>query len=220
MGIGLTRLKDQYQALAEQLGLKYKPGIDAILSSEAMKRQIVYSSGNAMSLQQLQSVQKATEIFQNPLIKKLLEKLFPGFVTGNYRDHEVFIYPRSEGKRSAYSMHFVLAFKTPLKLGLSIYTESFFSRVAKSLFKAQDIQTGNAELDKLVMIKGKDQAEVQVLLSDHFRQKQLTGFFRKFPSSVLDDFGIQHTESSAIVSASRATEMLDALLSVGEGLNR
>lgn len=220
MGVSLSRLKDQYKELGEQLGLKYKPGVDAILSSEVMKRQIVYSSGNSMSLQQLQSVQKVTEIFQNPLIKKLLEKLFPGFVTGKYRDHEVFIYPKSEGEHSSYHMHFVLAFKTPFTLGMSIYTESFFSRVAKSLFKAQDIQSGNAELDKLVMIKGKDVPQVQALLSDHFRQKQLTGFFRKFPSSVMDDFGIQYTESSAIVPALRATEVLDALLSVAEGFSR
>jgi len=69
-------------------------------------------------------------------------------------------------------------FKTPLDLGLRIYSEKWTDKFSKlvGLFSRQDIQVGHEEIDSKFIIQGKEPAKVKALFSSPDVQKALLDF--------------------------------------------
>lgn len=74
-------------------------------------------------------------------------------------------------------------FKEALGLGLRIYSEKWTNKISKlmGLFKEQDIQIGNEDLDSVLVIQGKDKQKIQTLLSSKELQKELLNFISSKP---------------------------------------
>lgn len=74
-------------------------------------------------------------------------------------------------------------FKQPLGIGLRIYSEKWTERISKliGLFKGQDIQVGNKDLDPVFIIQGKNKHKIKTLLSSKELQKELLDFISNKP---------------------------------------
>lgn len=74
-------------------------------------------------------------------------------------------------------------FEKPLAVGLRIYSEKWTERLSNlfGLFKEQDIQIGDEELDQTFIIQGKDKQKIKILLSSKELKKELLNFVSNRP---------------------------------------
>lgn len=96
-------------------------------------------------------------------------------VTGLYRGHGLTLdtFTRSSGRHSETYTRIMLSASNPSNLALTIYEEGVMSKVGKAL-GMQDIQVGDADLDRRFIIKGRpEDAVVNLLASGSLRQRLL-----------------------------------------------
>lgn len=87
-------------------------------------------------------------------------------VTGDYRGHTLTLdtFTRSSGKNSTTYTRIVLSVNNTASLRLALYEENILSPLGKAL-GVQDIQVGDAELDRRFMIKGQPEDVIVSLLT-------------------------------------------------------
>lgn len=135
-------------------------------------------------------------------------------ISGNYRGHPVRVYTYTQGSgknRHTYTCTAVM-FNQPLRLGLRVYKEGFFSKIGKAV-GTQDIQTGDAAFDDRVMIKGDDEDGVLQVLTPEVR-RAVGGMVEQEPGIQLDDSGMKQTNSGFVSDTARLTSLLDGMTDV------
>lgn len=101
------------------------------------------------------------------------------------------------------TIHLVMMLRSPLDLKLHIYPEWFGSRVGKFLFRMQDIQLGDPNLDPLVMVKAEDVAGATRLLTGQKVQAELKALYtakEHHPVTVINDISARVSLSSKLTA--------------------
>ncbi len=206
-----TRL--QWGLLADELGFEFKPGVRGMLESKLADR---------IARQQGQDPDQIASVMDNSLVMGMLDAVFLGVAIGTVRDYDIYVYRNtrksSSNNSSTQSVHVQLFFPESAELGLSIYRERFWSKVGKFL-GAQDIQSGNAELDPLVMIKAKVEGQAQRMMEEPALQKALLGLFRFSDGFEVDDNGIEHrTYGASILPAAEVLDLAERMVDAAEDI--
>jgi len=207
--------REQWAALAQELGFEHKPGLKGFLASETGKRELEERAKRG----EIPSAD--ISILDNPLIASLLEAVFNGALVGKHRSYDVTVFGASEGRETSpganRSFAVTLSFKEGYDLGLNVYNESFLSRVGK-LFGQQDIQLGDKELDDTVMIKGRDVLAVKQLLDSQRVRQQLLKMYAESKCFVIRDYGIRHEESASNLSSARIRQLVEMMADLADAL--
>ncbi len=200
---------ENWIALSDQLQFQFKKGISAFFESETAKKLI--TEGDFINDQNLQ---KGLDLLNNPLMKSLLEKIFLGCAIGEYRNYEFYIYRSAQGhssNRTSYDVNISLFFKKSFDLGLRIYQENIWGKIGK-FFGAQDIQLGNKALDANIMIKGKNEMQVQLLLAKEVIQQKLLSLFSYSSKFQVQDFGIKYKQPGKIIEFGKLHPIMDLMV--------
>jgi hypothetical protein len=211
---GIMDTRQTWEELAAALGYEFRPGVRALLDSP-LTRIVSEAQG-------INDVEKAPAILGNPLLMSMLDKVFLGMASGTHRAHQVFLYrqARSSGEsgRTRYESHLHLLFVPPLELGLRVYREGFWSKVGKTIFRTQDIQTGHRDLDDRVMIKGSQVKGVGDLLSSQATQNTLLALFDHSSDFRVDDHGIRYVEPRECFEAESVRAALEVMADAADSL--
>jgi len=200
-------MREQWQLLAAELGLEFRPGIDGFLDSPQIRalfaRTVV--GGDA---------RKADEIFSNPMMRTLFGKVFTGIVTGNRDGFEVFLIPgasSSSSNRSHSNVQACLTFARPYELGLDIKAAGFFTRLGQWLSPTGVVRVPGEEFERRVSVRAKQAGQATALLSDGQLRDKILELYRFSPNFKIDDLGIRYQEPGRILSADRARAVLDLM---------
>lgn len=207
--------RDQWEQLSHELGFEFKRGARSFLESPAGRREMEARCADG------EFPAANIEILDHPIVRSLIELVFEGAATGEYRGFEFSLYPTSqrpsEGSTTLYA-NVTLLFRESYDLELSIYHETFFSRVGKALLGTQDVQLGNPELDKLIMIKGNNELLVNDLLEAPSVQQALLEMYRMSTRFEIRDHGILHKEVANVITRDRAIALMDRMADVAQAL--
>ncbi|MBN1605289.1 MAG: hypothetical protein JW940_01575 [Polyangiaceae bacterium] len=208
--------KAKWRALAAELGFEFKEGLRAFFESEVGRRELEERA------QRGEIPSADLSFLDNPLFAKLADLIFEGAVVGRHRGIEFTLFPASRGRASgsgATSYSTVsMFFERRYELELVIYNETFVSKLGKILFFQQDIQLGDERLDRLVMIKGKDELAVKRLLDAERVREQLTRMFEESAGYTIRDFGIRHQEAAEVLTRDRAVHLMDQMVALADAL--
>ena len=109
-------------------------------------------------------------------------------------------------------------FPPPFELGLRVYREGFWSKVGKTIFRTQDIQTGHRDLDDQVMIKGSEVRGVEDLLSTLVVQDSLLALFNHSADFRVEDHGIRYVESAECFDVESVRAALEVMADAADSL--
>ncbi|MBI2565462.1 MAG: hypothetical protein HYV63_00335 [Candidatus Schekmanbacteria bacterium] len=101
---------------------------------------------------------------------------------------------------------------------MRIYPESWTSKVGKTVFRTQDVQVGQSELDSTVMIKATAVANVQDLLKNAPLQRKILALFQSSKGFEINDWGIRHHQPGEILQARTARDLMDRMADVADEL--
>lgn len=211
--------RQAWEQLATELGFEFKEGLRAYLESDAVRR----LEADGSDPQQARALEQARHMLDNPLVMSILDKLFFGVVTGRHRGHEFTLAHGSStagGKNQSQSVHISLLFQRPEKNGLLLAPETFFTRAGHALFRTQDLTTGNAELDRLVVVKATAEAAVRRLLADRPTQDALIALFRDGAEWKVTDEGIRWRRAGGTLSAAEARPLMDRMAATAAALGQ
>ena len=204
-------LREDWQRLAEALGLDFLEGAEKVLAIPAARR--VY--GKTFGANQLASAQR---MLDNPLLKGLLATMFLAAANGSYAGHEFVLFRNvqstgsSSGSRQARFVNVILAFPNALELGLKVHKAGVLSGLAKRLFPGVYVRPdGNPELDALVVVRGKKKQEIARYLFREDRGRALRGLYSVSGRFRVDDFGIHFREPGNIITEDTARRLMDAM---------
>lgn len=203
--------RTRWTALADELGFTFNPGARGVLDSKLAPR---------IAAQHGQDPAQIAAVEDHSMIMAVLDQVIFGVATGAYRGYDFFVYPNTPRSASDTpsppSVHVQLFFPASAEMGLSIYRERFWSKVGKFL-GAQDIQTGHAELDPLVMIKAKEKERAQQMLAEAPFQEALLTLFRGSDDFEVDDEGIEHrTRGQRFLPANVVRPLMDRMVAAAE----
>lgn len=205
--IGINYSKKQKETLkqtAMKLGLNFTDGMSAMDGGNAFQGQLP----QGVNMGQVQSMMK------NPVFSALMSLNSSWNLSGKYNNVPVRVYyeTRGSGKsRTSYTI-FEAQFTGPEGSGMVISREGFFSGIGKALFKMQDIQTGNMELDKMALIKGKDEMAVKTFLSNPSNQHAVMDIFRSLRDVQIFENVVHVEYVGTYVKYERLKEELDRLV--------
>jgi hypothetical protein len=210
----MKKTRQRWSELAEELGLTFHPGVRGMFESKLAER---------MAREQGHDPNQMEAVMNNGLLMAVLERVIVGVAIGSYRDYELYVYRNSRssssgssGTTTSYSVHVQLYFPEAAELGLSIYKERFWSKVGK-FFGAQDIQSGNAELDPMVMIKAKDEGRAKRMMEEPELQHALLDLFKHSDGFEVDDGGIEHrTHGTDFLDAPIVRDLADRMVDAAE----
>jgi hypothetical protein len=103
---------------------------------------------------------------------------------------------------------------------LLITRETSLSRLGKAIFDMQDIQTGNEDLDRRVVMKGAPEHFVKRILLDSSLQAELLSLFELEGTIFVDQHGVHFQTPQAIVDEQRYRQLLDRLTRTASALER
>jgi len=208
-----------WEQLAQELGFTFKEGLRAYLESDAVRR----LEADGSDPQQAQALAQLRTLLDNPLLGGVVNRFCFGAVTGHYRGHECTLYHGAQSTNahsSSESVHIGLLFSRPVRQGMLLAPETFFARVGRALFRTQDLATGNAELDRLVVVKAQEEAPVRVLLADRRVQAALLALFGDGGDWKITDEGIRWRRSGGTLAAAEALPLLERMAAVAEAMGR
>jgi hypothetical protein len=150
----------------------------------------------------------------------LVDQVFSGVVIGEYEGYQVLLHPHFSGgrDRSDPAVMLRLFWDQSLGFGLRIYREGFWSRVGRTL-GAQDLTSGDDELDGLVVIKATDVEGAAALLASADLRRALLALYRASDRHEVGDRGIVHRESGELIAPDRVRELLDDMLPVAQRIS-
>jgi hypothetical protein len=208
--------REQWEQLSQELGFEFKRGIRGFLESAAGRRELDERIASG------EFPKGGLALLDNPIVRTMLELLFDGVGAGTHRGYEFNVFSSthqttSSGSSTLYA-NVTMFFPKSYDLELVIYNETFLSRVGKALFFQQDVQLGNPELDKLIMIKGRQDLVVRDLLESPDVQRELLTMYRMSTGFEVRDYGIKHKEAEGIITRERAVSLMDRMVDVAESL--
>ncbi len=105
-------------------------------------------------------------------------------------------------------------FKEPLELGLQLKLDGPLAYVSRKL-GSQDIETGDADFDNTVIVKGRDPEEVRRFLT-YSRRLQAVRFITLYSSATIDDSGIECEERNVARSPDRIVQTIQRMTALAE----
>ena len=124
-------------------------------------------------------------------------------------------YDKSGDNSRTYTRYRV-SFKKSLGLGLCLTREGPIARVAKKL-GTQDIQTGDEDFDREVVVKGSDPQQVIEYLTPA-RKLRVVRFLTLTPASTIDDVKVESETRDLERSPDRLVQMVQRMTSLAETL--
>lgn len=198
--------KTKMRAVAAQLGLSYSDGDGAPAGGAAS------SAGTAES--------DPLKRLNNAGGGGILSFFAPWRVEGDYQGRRVLIEPimRGHGKSRHRYTRVTVFYRKALGLALEVGPEGFFSRIASAVSLKQDIQLGDAKIDKELIIAGNNEAAVRSLLAGAAIRTALVQLVTDYAhAGALDDRAV--AELRGVVSEeARLRAMLDACRRVADAL--
>ena len=190
--------------IAERLGwilvtgtdaAKAKPVLTLVHDADKAGAEVVENSEKYD--QEKQTIEKSLKSFE----------MFPGaslflnamqVVCGRMQEHDVYIFPGSEGgndnSTSRKKLDLVVLLKNRLELKLHMYPEHWYSKVGKFLFRLQDIHISDEKVDEAFMIKS---AEPRVTMQLLRKPEILPTLHRlieePYSAPVLNDVAVRNT---------------------------
>ncbi|MCP4214319.1 MAG: hypothetical protein GY765_06665 [bacterium] len=203
-------IKEQWQLLAEEIGFKFYEGIEALIESPVMM-----DIARMEFPDKVRDIEQVSAMLGNPMVKKMLSTVFLGIATGSYKEFDFFVYRSrtSSGSNSAsYYFNVVLIFKKSYKLGMEITSAGFFSSLGKKLFSKSYIRIPNAPLDPMVVIKGENRQQIEVLLSHSPLQEQLVNLYSHSRDFKVTDSGIRYKTGGQIRPKEFTLSIMDKMV--------
>lgn len=201
--------KTQMRAAAAQLGLTYSDGDGAPASGGAT------AAGAAAQTDPLKRL--SGEVGGGGGI---LSFFAPWRVEGDYQGRRVLIEPimRGHGKSRHRYTRVTVFYRKALGLALEIGPEGFFSKIASAVSLKQDIQLGDAKIDKELTIAGNNEAAVRSVLAGSAIRTALVSLVTDYAhAGALDDRAV--AELRGVVSEeAKLRAMLDACRRVADAL--
>jgi hypothetical protein len=137
-----------------------------------------------------------------------------GFVSGH--DVTVDIQKKYSGKSKSASTRFRLGMP-PLGLDLKLKREGFFGGIGKA-FGAKDIQIGDAEFDKQILVVGRSEPLMREYLTPE-RRRTILNFLTSFTGAVITDDEISLSSRGYARNADDVLRTINAMLLVAEMLS-
>jgi hypothetical protein len=125
---------------------------------------------------------------------------------------EVDVYTESHGKSSTTYTRYRAYYPEPLGLGLELKPEGFFSGVAK-FFGAQDLEVGDGEFDREVVVKGREGESIVAFLTPS-RRVSVLRLFQVLPDSLIDDHGVRAQRKGTETDPARLAGTLRRVLNL------
>ena len=133
-------IKEDWQALANQLNFEFHEGINALINSPSPQlEQIMREEFPG----KMQDIEKAKALLNTPFVQSMLSKIFLGMAKGTYKEFEFLIYRSTASSSSSntkqYFVNIVLFFKKVYNLGMEITAAGFFSRTTGWVKAVDDV---------------------------------------------------------------------------------
>lgn len=203
--------KAAWMALADELGLEFKEGIDALLESPTLQKM----AGPALGFKDLS---QAKAIFDNPLVHSLLTKVFIGSISGTYRELEFILFrgsattSRSSGQRTVHHVHVNVLFRKDQQMGLDITGTWWGAKLGKLVMPGRYLAVAaNPDLDKLVVVNAEGKSQAKVLLGRNDLTTALLKMYQFSKEFHITDHGIRYHEPGRIIAADRARIIMDLM---------
>ncbi|MBF0529975.1 MAG: hypothetical protein HQK55_12040 [Deltaproteobacteria bacterium] len=212
--------RNDWVALAKELGLEFKPGIDDLLESPSLQKMVAPELG-------IKDLSQAMKMLANPMVHSLLSKIFLGAATGFYQDLEFILYrgsstsTRSFGQQTRYAVHINVLFHKNQDMGLDMKAAWWGAKFGKAIMPNRYLPIPtNPELDKLVVVKTADASRTKLLLERSDLATALLKMYQYSPKFHVTDHGIRYKESGRIIAADRARIIMDLLAEAAEKFGR
>ena len=206
----MVDIKEEYKALASHLGIEFKEGVEAFFQSPSLKLMAAGELGAG-------DLEKAQQFLNNPLIRKMVSKVFMGAATGFYRDYEFAIYRSSTGSgknsRPVYHANVNLLFPKDLRCGLDIFRRTWMTGIGEFLRPSKYVKIqDDPELCRLAAVRAENKAQAGIFMGSRALRERLAALYRYAPGFTVTDHGIRYKEPGHIMDRQRTVEVMDLLV--------
>ncbi len=195
---GMRRGREEARIQADQLGLEYVDGIDAL-------RRSYLESGQT----------KALEAFERmpAFLRSFAESAAPWRLEGSWKGVRVAVYreTRSSGKSSRTYVVAKAFYPSPLPFKFRASREGTMAKIGKALFGLKDVQTGDPDFDPKVRIRSDDEAAAASLFFRETAASTFLALLERFPDAVADSAGVTRERQASLLPAEELREVLDLL---------
>jgi hypothetical protein len=190
--------------IAQKLGWVLVSGLDAALAKPVLTLVTDADKAGAEVLQDNEKYDKEKAGMEKTL--KLFEA-FPGanlitgamqVVCGVMKEQSVYVFPGVEGgsenTSSRRKLDIVALFSNSLEMKLHMYSEQWYSKLGKVLFRLQDIHISDQKIDEAFMIKGEEPR----LVGQFLRTPEILGAIHNlldapYETPVINDVAVRNT---------------------------
>jgi hypothetical protein len=108
----------------------------------------------------------------------------------------------------------------PQPVGLQLWKETAIDEIRKETRKLNEVIIGIEDLDRALIIRGKQAAEIRELLGKPEVSKALLAFFRDWPDSIVSDYWVKCEADIAAETPPSPEAMLHAALHLAKTLDQ
>jgi hypothetical protein len=161
--------------------------------------------------------------FSEPESGSSFVRLIGGWeMTGTYNGIAVRIYGKkvSGPERSSESTFIDATANCRVKCELMITRETTLSRIGGAVFGLQDVTTGNADVDRRVVVKGVPTHIVKRIVDNHKLQQEVVRLFEHDGLIHVDLHGAHYRRSGVLTDDQTLRALLDALTRTASALEK
>lgn len=209
-------ITEQWQLLAVELGLEFRHEIRPRIELPSMHKMAAKAlkKGN---------LAQAEHLFENPMMKKLLSKVFIGTATGYYRGFECAVFRSTiaaeVATNPAYFVNIVLMLPKDLGMGLDIKSAGLLNKIS-GLFSGKRIGFPNhPELNAMVSVEAGNKKAAQKLFAQKRLPETLRAMYAFSNRFTIWDESIRYDERGKIIARDRALEIMDLMVETAKELS-
>ncbi len=213
---GRSDVVKKWRDLATNLNMEYKEGEAGL---RELFEKMSHLQMSSFSAPEIENLEKAMD---SPLVLALLGTLFPGAITGSYRDYSVIIShtQNKRGDRSYPAVHIALFHQQPLDLQFSVKSQGFLDGILERLMRNRYIQLDDPDLDPLVIVQGEDQHQIQLWLTASPPRNALLNLYNHDNRFEVNHQGqMWHSPDGRTITSDVAFNILDLLADMADALN-
>lgn len=145
--------------------------------------------------------------------------LAPWRIKGHDADEEVLIYTVSRGSGKSRTTYTVTEMSLHPKVGgFALSKEGFFSKMGKTLLGLQDIQLGDEEFDRKVMVKGTNPEAVKQALSSESLRRSIINAFDAYPGMSITDAKIAYERAGSLTKVDYFRPLIAAMGEIAKAI--
>ena len=205
-----------WRQLALDLGFEYKEGKEGMRQLFEKMSLLQMSSFSGAEIDQIE------QALNSPLVMALLGNLFPGAITGRYKEYEVLISHTTTKRGDRYdpAVHVALFHPTPIDLKFSVKNQGFLGGLAERVFRKRYIQLEDPALDPLVLVQGEDPYQIQLWLTASHTRDALLAMYQYDKRFEVNHQGLMwHSDKGKTITAAKTDEVLQILANTADALN-